>query len=888
MTRSLSTIQSAIATWVETSTGLPTFWANQDYTRPQEAYVLINSTVSPMARPWIDGSVNPSPSAGAEAVYTARTVERLTLTIQIFNTSTLGVGSASDLLSDLALASQLPTRAEALCTAGWSPAAFSDVTDISAPSGAAYFEPRTLMTCFGHTAPEASETGTIVSAVEITDSEGVIDYVGTSPRMQAQADIVARAELTAMIALQTIHQGTAEVDAAAFVTATVTAALQAEADVSAQALVTAACVAALVASGAMLATATLVGDASLVAGGPSILFESDYRTPATWGIGGNGTCASAFATDEWLLQETSGTYANNVGSETLANTSGLQGQEAIGLFDGTDYVSRKAWEARVGNQYLTASGTTAGDGDSEDISARIVFRVNQSPVGDYLLCKHAASGPGFRCLFNSSNLQVGIYDNGGNSFTLNAPVGVEEDGSWNVLTFYYDFSADMLYVKTKFGETSGSAAALTGSMSNALALRINSLLGSTRGLQKVQVTYAGVSVGANAQNFYDETVVLPGSTPVAATVLTTQSRASTISGQVSANRVCHFSGGVSAAAGCQLPIVWHEHLEAGTGGFGILSNSARTNLNPYSENITVWTHANMSSIINDGDAPDGFRSASSITALANNATVRRNSLPVATSTEYTASFWVKRNGGSDVSGLIRIYDDIGATFYDQAFTATSEWTLVFVTMTTDSSATVIRQYCQLDTSGESIFLWGAQTNLGPKRGAYIRTDGAAASFVKSNYEVTFAAGLFIDSTKGEAEVIWVTENPGAGNAYLFDAWTSGNIDRILCYNATDGTRPTGTGYDGSSVSQWTVRKAAVSDMTTQENTFTLQWDETGSLSVAPGAEASAIYNGSVDETDIGSYTTSNLIDKIAIGQSRADGDQPDAIISRLRIWDGER
>ena len=174
MSRSLTTVQNAIATWIEASTGLPAFWANQDAARPTEAYVLINATSTPVGKPWVHGSVNPSPSAGAEAIYTARMVERVSLTIQIFNTATLDDGGASDMLTSLIMASQLPTRAAALSTAGWSPAAFGDVQDVSGPQGAAYFEPRTLLTCFGYCAPEVFETGTVVDSAVITSDNGVI------------------------------------------------------------------------------------------------------------------------------------------------------------------------------------------------------------------------------------------------------------------------------------------------------------------------------------------------------------------------------------------------------------------------------------------------------------------------------------------------------------------------------------------------------------------------------------------------------------------------------------------------------------------------------------------------------------------------------------------
>ncbi len=153
-------VQNAIALWVE-STGLPVFWANQDAERPQGAYVLLSSTVSPVSSPWVEGSANPNPSPGQEMIHTARLVERLALTIAVFNAQAV----AESMLSDLVNA--LPQYADALRASGWAPATFSDVQNISI-AGAAFFEPRCQMTAYGYTSSSATEAGTIVDSAVIS------------------------------------------------------------------------------------------------------------------------------------------------------------------------------------------------------------------------------------------------------------------------------------------------------------------------------------------------------------------------------------------------------------------------------------------------------------------------------------------------------------------------------------------------------------------------------------------------------------------------------------------------------------------------------------------------------------------------------------------------
>tara|TARA_R110002073_G_C9499211_1_gene581917 strand:+ start:10331 stop:10630 length:300 start_codon:yes stop_codon:yes gene_type:complete len=94
-------------------------------------------------------------------IHTARLVERLALTIAVFNAQAV----AESMLSDLVNA--LPQYADALRASGWAPATFSDVQNISI-AGAAFFEPRCQMTAYGYTSSSATEAGTIVDSAVIS------------------------------------------------------------------------------------------------------------------------------------------------------------------------------------------------------------------------------------------------------------------------------------------------------------------------------------------------------------------------------------------------------------------------------------------------------------------------------------------------------------------------------------------------------------------------------------------------------------------------------------------------------------------------------------------------------------------------------------------------
>lgn len=613
--------------------------------------------------------------------------------------------------------------------------------------------------------------------------------------------------------------------------------------------------------------------------GPALLADFDFSTPAeSWDF------SSAFATDEWLLQETSGAYANNVGSETLANTGGLQGQEAVGLRTSTSYSARKAWESTAVTDYLKSSGTTAGDSDSEDLSVRIVFRGQGFLSADYMIAKHGVSGPGWRLLMSGATPgpRAELHD-GTNTAVIQATAGAYDDAAWHYATFFYDFSADMLYLRTDKGETSVSTAALTGSVTNALNLFVNSLIGSSRGHVQTQYAYAGVSVGANAQAFYDEAITLPGTDPTG--LLTTQSRASLISVPVDATHVAHFAPDT-------LPIGYHGSF-SDTNKLGLYCNSAVTNLNAYSEALSNWTQSGTSvTADSQADSPDGFRSMSKITAGAANDFIKEVMTTVA-STEYTMSVYIEESTVG-VTGRVIFYDETGAVeLASQTFTGSASPQVVSVTATTNVGQISSSSRIEIDTSGEHVFAWGFQTNLGNARGATIRTNGAAASLVASDYAVVAAAGVLMQTSAGEIEAVYVAafQSVATSNVYIFDAGgvsAGSNINRRFIWLASNGDTPESYGYDSGGTNVWAV-PSGVQDTDGQENTSVVRWDSSGGLAVGGGADAELLYNGAGSAVDVGAFSSSESITNFGIGGRRTSVlGQPDAFIQRIRIWDGER
>lgn len=586
----------------------------------------------------------------------------------------------------------------------------------------------------------------------------------------------------------------------------------------------------------------------------------------------------------WNCQETTGSLTDPISiavSSDLAPTGNpLYGQTAVGLWDGSSYIGRSAIETPpgTGGGTFVANNSTVMDlTGSVSIAFTMAIRLSSPPpISIRFLWNRQGSGKGYWLNIDTTGRLAVVHYDGTTSKTATL-LGNLADGAWHPIAVVYNETTKFFHAYSDIGTTVSTDYSANGSVSGTGFLTIGSGGTSIPGMQFAHICgYEGAAAEAIDQTALDSWWT-NGNDPTG--LLTTQSRASTISVLATGSYVSHFAQN-------KLPIGFNTNLSGGLGGYGLYCNSAITNLVVSSEVLSgSWNLFGAGAYHSKAvtDSPDGFRSADAFTSVgAGNATY--SNFLMTSGSSYIYSTWIKRNQGTDVSGTVRFWDSV-LSYRSEPFVATDTWQKFEVTGSAGSASG--GQYIFLDSGGDSILIWGAQVNLGSTRGAYIRTSGVAASLVACNYEATFAAGSLISATKGQSEVTWVTSIPGTGNAYLYDAWVSANTDRILCYNATDGTRPTGTGYDESAVSQWVVRKAAASDMTTQENTFALQWDETGGLSVSPGGEASAIYNGSVEETDIGSYTSSNLIDKIAIGQSRADGDQPDAFIQRLRFWSEE-
>lgn len=607
--------------------------------------------------------------------------------------------------------------------------------------------------------------------------------------------------------------------------------------------------------------------------GTSLLANLDFSAPTTsWKTGRTGF-SSAYATDEWLLQNYSGGYANNVGSETLVDSNGITGQTCVGIWDGTSYTSRKAWETTSALSGLDCDGFTALDCDDEDLCVRLVFRWANTTTGIRWLVSKFASTAGASAGWgaytgSSGNVTVVIHD-GTNTIskTLTAD---HTDGGLHYLELFYDKSANLLHAKSDLVATSSDdASSVTDSLTNSEAFYVGDpLSGLTNGIW--QATYVGGCVGANAQSMYDEEFWNHASDPTG--LLTTQTRASLISVPVADGYVGHFAADT-------LPIGYHSAF-TGSSKLGLYCNRAVTNIIPYSEALSNWSGSTTTKTDNEADSPDGFRSASKLLATSADGLAVQAVTAVAETT-YTWSVWVKRADTGPASGVLRLYDaDNSAIIADVPYTATGNWQLVSVTGETGAANTDLRAQIIITADTEAIYAWGAQVNLGSARGAYIRTNGAAASLAASDYRVEELVPMA--AARVEADFVSALFSNNAGNHSVFTA-TAGSTNgwRLFYVDSADFLMQA-RDEDGNI---WSSGAAGSPAIDTLYN-YVARWDiDSGGFPENPDMTLSFHVDGTkigVPEQD--QTTVTDALAYLYVGHSPSTGTELDGYIQSIRVY----
>ena len=172
----------------------------------------------------------------------------------------------------------------------------------------------------------------------------------------------------------------------------------------------------------------------------------------------------------------------------------------------------------------------------------------------------------------------------------------------------------------------------------------------------------------------------------------------------------------------------------------LLLETASINLALYSQEFsdTSWSKTDSTLTPNTVISPDGTLTASTLTSTGSSAQIAKNSTGVSGS-EYTVSFYIKRKTGSG-SVAIKAVENI-----DTNISVTNEWKRFSFTAT--ATSTNIFSGVRLFTTGDEVYIWGAQVEEKSFATSYIPTTNGTASRSQDSVSKT-GLSSYISSTAG--------------------------------------------------------------------------------------------------------------------------------------------
>ncbi len=636
---------------------------------------------------------------------------------------------------------------------------------------------------------------------------------------------------------------------------------------------------------------------------PNVLFNADFTTPVTQPFPSSSAEMTALGvpapTSIFLLDETGGAnFADRVASndltpQGLATSEAWQNQRAIGLFDGTDLYSKRCFETeQASTGSADAANNTIFDVDgSTSIAFFVLFKsvLGDAPTGSPLILQKRGPNPypGYELRFDVTG--AGVLDW---RVDIGAPAPTEctvaldhRDGAWHGALAILDWNANSQALYTDLGNTSVVPPA--GSPSNTGIFSIGQgILANAPGLQ---YAYLAVWVGANAEGMgaADFALLFRHATDPTG-LLTTASHASLLGDVVA--EAPSFGTSLCEYSSSQVPLGYNANLTNSL-KMGLRCSPAVTNLLTNSDDgrVAPWLRVNVGvtgTPSERNDSPRGMREAYRFRATAANGYIYQ-AFATAASTEYTIAVFVKRHTlmAVDVPGRLVFYDvSGGAELASQAFTATSEWQRVSLTATTNVGQVNSQIRIEITTQNDYFTFFRASACLGPYAPP-IYAFGGAATQALTDFRIAGVAGQYLRSLQGEMDIVYASDvdnTPGfQRHHYYADGGAAPNRHRSL----TNAIRQPLWAVNNSAGVAHSTFTGAAADQSVEHDIRHL-WNSVNPLS--GGIHVFGVDNGVSYNSGAGSYTATETVTTIHIGQDGAANNQLRGLLATMTCYDGPR